>query len=66
MLGSFRVQLRGIRQCCLAESGPRGPKLNPTIHSAKDTIEMLDMEFLSKFVKLGMAFVIEYAGTVQE
>lgn len=49
----------GYRAACIAEAGPFDKDLNPHIHSSQDTIDKLDMKFLSKFAKLGLAFVIE-------
>jgi leucyl aminopeptidase len=57
----FAFSSMGFSSVAVAESGPRGPQLNPNIHTAGDTFDKLDMEFLSNFVKLGLAFAIEFS-----
>ncbi len=49
----------GYPACAVSEGSPKKGKLNPYIHSEKDTIEHINLSYCVEHVKLGLAFVIE-------
>ncbi|KAG9122429.1 hypothetical protein FRC07_001199 [Ceratobasidium sp. 392] len=52
---------QGYPSVSIDESGPSDTYLNPYYHSASDTIDKLNFDKASKFVKLALAFIVELA-----
>jgi leucyl aminopeptidase len=51
----------GFQATGIAEAGPHDSDLNPNIHTRLDALNILDMEFLLLFAKVGLAYVVEMA-----
>jgi leucyl aminopeptidase len=49
----------GYPACALSEGSPQNGKLNPYIHSDKDTIDHINLPYCVEHSKFGLAFVIE-------
>lgn len=45
---------------CIAEAGPNG-NVNPSMHTARDTVEKLNFSVVAEFTKLTIAFAVEVA-----
>ncbi|CAE6527697.1 unnamed protein product [Rhizoctonia solani] len=52
---------QGYPSVSIDESGPSDTYLNPYYHTASDTIDRLDFDKTSKFVKLALAWIVELA-----
>ncbi|CEL58353.1 Bacterial leucyl aminopeptidase OS=Vibrio proteolyticus PE=1 SV=1 [Rhizoctonia solani AG-1 IB] len=52
---------QGYPSVSIDESGPSDAYLNPYYHTASDTIDRLDFDKASKFVKLALAWIVELA-----
>ncbi|KAH7330691.1 hypothetical protein B0J17DRAFT_632447 [Rhizoctonia solani] len=52
---------QGYPSVSIDESGPSDSYLNPYYHTASDTIDRLDFDKASKFVKLALAWIVELA-----
>ncbi|KAF8680041.1 Zn-dependent exopeptidase [Rhizoctonia solani] len=52
---------QGYPSVSIDESGPSDTYLNPYYHTASDTIDRLDFDKASKFVKLALAWIVELA-----
>ncbi|CAE6426172.1 unnamed protein product [Rhizoctonia solani] len=50
---------QGYPSVSIDESGPSDTYLNPYYHTASDTIDRLDFDKASKFVKLALAWIVE-------
>jgi len=50
---------QGYPSVSIDESGPSDTYLNPYYHTASDTVDRLDFDKASKFVKLALAFILE-------
>lgn len=51
----------GYPTCAVSEASPQKGKLNPYIHSAKDTIENVNIDYSAEHAKLALSFVVETA-----
>jgi leucyl aminopeptidase len=49
----------GYPACAISEGSPQQGKLNPYIHSDKDTIDNINLPYCTEHSKFGLAFVIE-------
>ncbi|CCO37207.1 bacterial leucyl aminopeptidase [Rhizoctonia solani AG-1 IB] len=52
---------QGYPVVCVASYGPQDPELNPGYHSTNDTVDKLDFDKMSDFVRAGLAWVVEVA-----
>ncbi|CAE6495139.1 unnamed protein product [Rhizoctonia solani] len=52
---------QGYPVVCIASYGPNDPQLNPGYHSTNDTVDKLDFDKMSDFVRAGLAWVVEVA-----
>ncbi|KAF8721633.1 Zn-dependent exopeptidase, partial [Rhizoctonia solani] len=51
----------GYPVVCVASYGPKDPELNPGYHTTNDTVDKLDFDKMSDFVRVGLAWVVEVA-----
>ncbi len=51
----------GFPACSVNEASPQKGKLNPDIHSEKDTIDNINFDYCTEHAKLGLSFVVETA-----
>ncbi|KAF8721632.1 Zn-dependent exopeptidase, partial [Rhizoctonia solani] len=51
----------GYPVVCLASYGPNDEYLNPNYHAMSDTVDKLDFEKMTDFVRAGLAWVVEVA-----
>ncbi|KAF8691004.1 Zn-dependent exopeptidase, partial [Rhizoctonia solani] len=51
----------GYPVVCLASYGPNDKYLNPNYHAMSDTVDKLDFEKMTDFVRAGLAWVVEVA-----
>lgn len=51
----------GFPACAVSEASPQKGKLNPDVHSEKDTIDNINFDYCTEHAKLGLSFVIETA-----
>lgn len=49
----------GFPACSVNEGSPQKGKLNPYVHTEKDTIDNINIKYSAEHTKLGLAFVIE-------
>ncbi|CUA67123.1 bacterial leucyl aminopeptidase [Rhizoctonia solani] len=50
---------QGYPVVCIASYGPNDSQLNPGYHTTNDTVEKLDFDKMSDFVRAGLAWVVE-------
>lgn len=51
----------GYPVVCVASYGPNDPELNPGYHTTNDTIDKIDFDKMSDFMRAGLAWVVEVA-----
>lgn len=49
----------GFPACSVNEGTPQKGKLNPYVHTEKDTVDNINIKYCAEHTKLGLAFVIE-------
>ncbi|KAJ1306256.1 hypothetical protein OPQ81_010960 [Rhizoctonia solani] len=52
---------QGYPVVCIASYGPEDKELNPGYHTTNDTVDKLDFDKMSDFVRAGLAWVVEVA-----
>ncbi|KAG8793048.1 hypothetical protein FRC12_004050 [Ceratobasidium sp. 428] len=52
---------KGYPVVCLAAYGPSDSHLNPNYHSVTDTVDKLDFDKMTDFIRAGLAWVVEVA-----
>lgn len=56
---SFAWTRFGFPACSVNEASPQKGKLNPGIHSEKDTIDKININYSAEHTKLGLSFILE-------
>lgn len=49
----------GFPACAVSEASPQKGKLNPGVHTEKDTIDNVNINYSAEHTKLGLSFIIE-------
>lgn len=56
---SFAWTRFGFPACGVGEASPQKGKINPGIHSEKDTIDKININYSAEHAKLGLSFILE-------